>query len=547
MQKKQYIIMQNCLAGLDGSLEHPKELAGTAVASLPPPYPDLFASVTGSPESGALDMDGVRAELIQFGGCSAILFLRMAPEELQAELEELRTQNRELEVVMESSIDGFTIADGEGKIMRVNSSYAQIAGEPVERFVGKTVYELADEGIFSPSATQMALERKKPTTVNQLFRNGTKQTLNSSNPVFNEDGTLYRVVTNVRDMSEVHSLRTELEESKVLIDHYAHLLEKMTRQQTVEGYHSSNNSSMQSLYLRALEYASVTAPVLIIGESGTGKELVADFIHSNSPRKNKPFLKINCGAVPEQLLEAELFGYEGGAFTGARKQGRTGLFEVANGGTVFLDEVGEMPLAVQVKLLRFVQNREFYRLGGSRLYTVDVRLIAATNRDLEAMVTERTFRADLFYRLNVLSLFVPPLRDRVEDIVPLANHFLQKFNEQYAHEKYLSPAVCDLFESYPWPGNVREMANLLERLAIIRTGDTITQAHLPEQMRKETGAMQPREYGGYRETAEAFEKEYWSTVLKRYKSYRQAAEDLGVNHSTIVKKVARYKIESPMG
>lgn len=547
MQKIQYDTIKNCLAALDGAILHPEAVRGTTIADMPPPYVDLFTSVTALPVAGPVDVDGVRAELVHFGDHCAVLFTRQAPADLQAELDELRTQNRELEVVLESSIDGFTIADGEGKIVRVNNSYAQIAGEPVERFVGKTVYELADEGIFSPSATQMALERKKPTTVNQFFRNGTKQTLNSSNPVFNEDGTLYRVVTNVRDMSEVHSLRTELEESKVLIDHYAHLLEKMTRQQAVEGYHSSNNNVMQALYFRALEYASVTAPVLIIGESGVGKELVADFIHSNSPRKNKPFLKINCGAVPEQLLEAELFGYEGGAFTGARKQGRTGLFEVANGGTVFLDEVGEMPLAVQVKLLRFVQNREFYRLGGSRLYTVDVRLIAATNRDLEAMVAERTFRTDLFYRLNVLSLFVPPLRDRIEDIVPLANHFLQKFNEQYSHEKYLSPAVCDLFESYPWPGNVREMSNLLERLAIIRTGDTITPAHLPEQMRKEASALQPREFGAYRETLDAFEKDYWSTVLKRYKSYRQAAEDLGVNHSTIVKKVARYKIESPMG
>ena len=471
--------------------------------------------------------------------------LRSENARLQEEVDALRVTNRELEVILESSIDGITIADGEGTILRVNSSYAQIAGVSAESLVGKSVYELAEQGIFSPSGTQLALERKKPSTVTQFFRNGTRQTLNTSNPVFNDDGSLHRVVTNVRDMSEVHSLRTELEESKVLIDHYAHLLEKMARQQTVEGHHASNNSVMQAMYLRALEYASVYAPVLITGESGVGKELVADFIHSNSQRKNKPFLKINCGAVPEQLLEAELFGYEGGAFTGARKQGRTGLFEVANGGTVFLDEVGEMPLALQVKLLRFVQHREFYRLGGNRLFSVDVRIIAATNRDLEAMVGERSFRADLFYRLNVLSLSVPPLRERIEDIVPLANHFLQKFNAQYAHEKFLSPEVCDLFEAYSWPGNVREMANLLERLTIIRTGDVISPAHLPEHMRKQARDMRPKDYSTYRESLDSFEKDYWSTMLKRYKSYRQAAVELGVNHSTIVKKVARYKVEPP--
>lgn len=534
-----------------GHILFPVELMGSTVADLPPPYPQAFAIglelTAETPENASRKSGDVRVDKLRFGREDAIACVRETAPGLEKELDALRARNRELEVIMESSIDGFAITDGEGRFVRVNSSYAQIAGEPAERLVGKTVYELAEEGIFSPSATELALERKRPITINQFFRNGTRQTLNTSNPVFNEDGSLYRVVTNVRDMSEVHSLRAELEESRALIDHYAHLLENMTRQQTIEGYHASNNSSMQALYFRALEYASVSAPVLIFGESGVGKELVADFIHGNSPRKDKPFLKINCGAVPEQLLEAELFGYEGGAFTGARKQGRTGLFEVADGGTVFLDEVGEMPLSVQVKLLRFVQNREFYRLGGNRLYTVDVRLIAATNRNLDSMVAERAFRTDLFYRLNVLPLHVPPLRDRPEDIIPLANHFLQKFNTQYAQEKFLSPAVCDLFESYPWPGNVRELANLLERLAIIRTGGTITPAHLPEQMRKKGGSAPFKEYGAYRETLEAFEREYWSAVLKKYKSYRQAAEDLGVNHSTIVKKVARYKIEPPMG
>jgi transcriptional regulator with PAS, ATPase and Fis domain len=286
--------------------------------------------------------------------------------------------------------------------------------------------------------------------------------------------------------------------------------------------------------------------VLISGESGTGKEVAADFMHAYSPRRDKPMLKINCGAIPEHLLEAELFGYEGGAFTGARKQGRIGLFEAASGGTVFLDEIGELPSPLQVKLLRFVQGKEFYRLGGNRLITVDVRIMAATNRPLEDMVAQHAFRPDLFYRLNVLSLCLPPLRDRGEDIIPLAHFLLQRFNGRYGREKTLSPQVCALFEQYAWPGNIRELENLLERLSIINTGPVILPEHLPSRMYGGSEAF-ARAVRPYREALNAFEKKYWQKALKKYTSYREAAAALGVDHSTIVKKVARYRLENPFG
>jgi transcriptional regulator with PAS, ATPase and Fis domain len=302
---------------------------------------------------------------------------------------------------------------------------------------------------------------------------------------------------------------------------------------------------MRAVFRQALEYASASAPVLITGESGTGKEVAADFMHRNSPRKNNAFLKINCAAIPEQLLEAELFGYEGGAFTGARKQGRTGLFEAADGSSVFLDEVGDLPLPLQAKLLRFVQNKEFYRLGGNRLITVDVRIMAATGRALEAMVEQRSFRADLFYRLNVLSLRMPPLRERKEDIVPLARHFLRRFNLRYSQEKNLSRQACALLENYSWPGNIRELENLLERLVIINTGRLILPEQLPEQMRLSSATASPVAASTYRGAREAFEKEYWSKILENYSSYREAAAALGVDHSTIVKKAARYALEVP--
>ncbi|MDR2051451.1 MAG: sigma 54-interacting transcriptional regulator [Deltaproteobacteria bacterium] len=471
--------------------------------------------------------------------------MRNRIQELEKEVDRLRKLNREYEVTFESSIDGLVVADGEGRLLRVNKSYLAISGAREEEVVGHTVYELAERGFFTPSATQLAVENKRPVTAEQIFQNGARRTLNTANPVFCEKGALIRIVTNVRDMSEVHRLKSELQVAKADAARYAVILESMSRRLKEEHY-TARSACMRAVFRQALEYASTSAPVLITGESGTGKEVAADFMHRNSPRKDVSFLKINCGAIPEQLLEAELFGYEGGAFTGARKQGRTGLFEAADGGSVFLDEIGDLPLPLQVKLLRFVQNREFYRLGGNRLLTVDVRIMAATSRPLEEMVEQRTFRPDLFYRLNVLSLRMPALRERKEDIVPLAHHFLQRFNARYKQDKALSPQACLLLEAYSWPGNIRELENLLERMAVIHTGPLILPEHLPEHMRRPEAAQTfsgvlPR----YREAQEAFEREYWSGSLKHYSSYREAAAALGVDHSTIVKKAARYAIKAP--
>jgi PAS domain S-box-containing protein len=464
---------------------------------------------------------------------------------LEEEMSRLRRLNKEYEAIFESSLDGLVVADGSGRLLRVNKSALGISGAADEDVVGHTVQELAERGFFSSSATQLAVENRRPVTAEQIFQNGTVRTLNTANPVFDDKGELIRIVTNVRDMSAVHKLETELKEAKDSADRYAAILESMNRQALQENY-SARSAEMRGIVRLALEYASTAAPVLITGESGTGKEVAADFMHKHSPRRNKPLLKINCGAIPEQLLEAELFGYEGGAFTGARKQGRVGLFEAANGGTVFLDEIGELPAPLQVKLLRFVQSKEFYRLGGNNLIKVDVRIMAATNRSLEDMVEGRAFRADLFYRLNVLSLYIPSLRVRKDDIVPLAHFFLQRFRVRYGKKKTLSAQVCSIFEQYSWPGNIRELENLLERLSIINTGPVILPEHLPERMFKEGEAFSPSVLP-YRQALEAFEKEYWGRTLKNYSSYRQAAAALGVDHSTIVKKAARWRIKNPFG
>ena len=280
--------------------------------------------------------------------------------------------------------------------------------------------------------------------------------------------------------------------------------------------------------------------LLICGETGTGKEVVVNSIHNGSSRRDKPMVKINCGAIPSNLLESELFGYEKGAFTGAAKA-KKGLMELANGGTVFLDEIGELPLFMQAKLLTFLEDRSFKRVGGLRDIEVNVRVAAATNRDLEAEVRKGTFREDLYYRLNVLVINVPPLRERVEDIRPLAQHFVQTFNKKYGVTKHLSPETIRIMEHYSWPGNVRELRNTMERMMVesknnlidpkaFRKGDTVVVERASHPIADNTLP--------YQQAMEACERKYISDVVDACGgNIRQAAEKMGLHISTLYRKI----------
>jgi PAS domain S-box-containing protein len=527
-----------------GVMLHPASGGIRRIGDMPPAFQTVFRRLRdeGAAANNPEPFEDIAGEECVLEGRRLLVLRRVLPDAVKRTLADMDAVITELEAVFNASIDGLAVADARGKLLRVNKSYLHISGVREEEIVGKTAHEINAEGIFSPASTEAAIELKKNVTCNQFFPRTGKSTINTSNPVFGRDGALYRIVTNIRDMEEVQSLRDELTESQGLVEKYSRLVNELTRRSADSGHFVSRSPAMEALYRRALDFADVSAPVLITGESGSGKELFADFIHSNSPRANKPLLKINCGAIPEQLLEAELFGYQGGAFTGAVRQGKSGLLELADKGTVFLDEVSEISPAVQVKLLRFVQNKEFYRLGGTRLHTVDVRIIAATNRNLAEMMEKKLFRDDLFYRLNVLSLCIPPLRERKEDIVPLAAHFQRRFNKQYGREKSLSPTVCAMFMHYGWPGNIRELENLMESLTVIHSDKIILPEDLPKYMALNVGSAYTGKVQGYRNALDEFEQHFWGRAMLRYKTCRQAAADLGVNHSTIVKKMKRYKL-----
>jgi transcriptional regulator with PAS, ATPase and Fis domain len=303
---------------------------------------------------------------------------------------------------------------------------------------------------------------------------------------------------------------------------------------------------MRLVMQKAIKMARVDSAALLTGESGVGKDILARFIHKNSLRQGKSFIKINCGAIPETLLESELFGYEKGAFTGARTEGKAGLFEIGQGGTVFLDEIAELPLYLQVKILAVLEDKEITRLGGTKPKHIDFRIIAATNRDLLSLVNSGDFRKDLYFRLSTLPLDLPPLRERRDDIVPLINHFLKKFTRSDQTKKTLTPRAYEILGQYSFPGNVRELMNIVERLVVMSDKKTLGPEDLPAIIQEGTPLSRDRKTpGGLKETVSEFEKGLIEEALKRHKTISRVALAFGVNPSTISRKVQQHGLIRP--
>lgn len=461
-------------------------------------------------------------------------------ENLSNQLDVVKNMNKDLDAVIESVDDGIVVADDQGYIVRANQAYLRMAGIAREEFVGKHFQELFKQGYLNRSVSQIVIERRARVNVVDV-RNG-KELLMTGTPVFNEDGQLVRVVTAVRDVTELNGLKAKLAESEQMRERYFKELEHLRSQQSFRRI-ITQNQEMQTKVEMAFHVARVDSTVLILGESGVGKELIAELIHRASSRAKNPFIKINCGAIPANLLESEFFGYEPGAFTGAQKEGKPGLFELAQGGTLFLDEVGELPLDLQVKVLRALQDRVITRLGGKKPINLDVRFVAATNRDLQEMVRSKTFREDLYYRLNVVPIHLPPLRKRKEDILPLVNEFLQKFNTRYGYQKWIAPEAMQSLLSYDWPGNIRELENTIERLVVTSREDCITQDVLagisPVMARPEIRAeLSLQEY------LENEEKRLIADAYLKGGSTRKAAAILKISQSNLVKKMKKYGIKA---
>jgi len=469
---------------------------------------------------------------------------------LALEVEKSKHAIKELELILEGSFDGILVTDKAGNVLMVNEAYGRLTAIGKEEMTGKNMRELLNPVYMKNSVALVVAEEKRTVSMHHTTRHG-KNVIVTGTPVLDSNGELYRIVINLRDISEIYKLREELLKAKAVEKVY---FQKMMTDET-EGEQPTvvvaANEKMREIFSLAKKICNYNVTVLILGESGVGKEEMAKYIHGSSIRKDAPFIAINCGAIPENLLESELFGYDKGAFTGAAKEGKKGLFEIANGGTLFLDEIGDMPLNMQVKLLRFLENREIVRVGATASTPVDVRILVATNKDLWKMVELGSFREDLYYRLNVVQLNIPALRDRKEDIPLLCLHFLQKYNKQYQQNKKMTYDVIKNMENQPWRGNIRELRNTIEKMVVLCNNEYLQLDDLPwaspgngQNSSAAVVAGSNRENLTFNEAIEALEKKLLSEALQKYKSTRKIAEALKIDQSSVVRKMEKYCLKN---
>lgn len=453
---------------------------------------------------------------------------------------------RELDAIMDSSEDIIYITNPDGMTLRTNRAIKRYTGYPKEAFIGKNVRDLKEQGLLTETLTFRVLALGKPVrTVPPLLRSN-QSALKTAIPVFDEAGKIEKVVTYVRDLSRQNRLYQELVRALEENQEYKKELAELKTKGRQDCGVIVESRKMAEIYDTAERIADVDATILILGETGVGKDVLARSIYQASQRRERgEYVKINCGAIPHDLLESELFGYEPGSFTGASKTGKRGIFEQADKGVLFLDEVGELPMTLQVKLLRVLQEKQIRRIGATTSRQVDVRLIAATNRDLKQMVRQGTFREDLYYRLHVIPIVIPALRERKEDILPLVHFFRCRLNEKYKLSKEFSTCLLDFFDRYHWPGNVRELANLVERLILTVPSKVISFKDLPIEYQEQDEAARPyTRLMSLKEAAEEAEREMLALAVQKFHSTYKLAEELGTSQATIVRKLKKYRLST---
>jgi PAS domain S-box-containing protein len=459
----------------------------------------------------------------------------------------------ELNAILKASNDNIVIADGKGMILRASPNCLSIYGKDVSYLIGKSVYELEEENIFSPSVTAKVLKEQKDIQIMQQTITG-RVVMATGVPVFNEKKEIIRVISFSHDLTELQRLKEDYEELRMRMEHYQTEIQELKGRDIKPKDIVIQSKAMQRIWELVNRVSKSDATVLFLGESGVGKNVFARALHNGSERRKAPFIEVNCSAIPESLFESEMFGYEGGSFTGAQKSGKPGLIELADKGTLFLDEIGELPLSVQAKLLKVLQEKKVTRVGGIKTKNIDFRLIASTNQDLEEMIRQGKFRQDLFYRLNVIPIRVPPLRERKEDILMLAQYYLDKFNQKYDTHKFFHTSTVDQLTNYNWPGNVRELENMIERVVITTETRTIFPEHLPFYVQQDHNITYENEWRFEKleehltltEALEEVEKRWLLRAYRHCNTTYEMANYLGISQPSVVRKLKKYKIDSKM-
>jgi len=460
-----------------------------------------------------------------------------------------RTLNRQLETIFQSSSDGIWVCSGSGTIISVNKASEELNGIRAADIVGKNVVDLLKMGIFDQSVTTKVMANKKRETVMQYIAKTDKYLLSTGTPSLDEHGNIAMIVINERDMTELNSLRRRYEQSQKVKEKYKEELSELSLRELEQNSIVADSSKMRNMVQMALKLSNIDASnILILGESGTGKGLLAKLIHKNSKRRGKPFIEINCAALPENLLEAELFGYEKGAFTGASDTGKVGLIELAQEGTLFLDEIGDLPLTLQSKLLKFFDNQEIRRVGGTESLTISCSTIAATNQNLKKHVAEKAFREDLYYRLSSFILTLPPLKERPEDIASLVRMYLREFNTTYECSKTISPQAIRHLLKYPFPGNIRELKSIIQNAVVMSETNQIDDFIKLSTIVDRAGQQWERQYNienrdrSLSARLEDLEKQILQEHKNRYQTTRRMALTLGISQPSVVRKLHKYKI-----
>ena len=445
--------------------------------------------------------------------------------------------------IFENIQDALMMVDAQGVIIFANKSYEAMFGVPPEKLIGKNLNSIEPDATLLDA---LNTHQKRFNRVEKIMSLGGVETIGVAFPIYHKTTAEFiGAMAIFENESRLKVLMDELHRTKELA---CYLQERLDGAQLPQSFTDiiCNSDNMKKILNVAAKVAKTDSTVLIRGESGVGKEVLANAIHNASDRKENPYVKVNCASIPETLLESELFGYENGAFTGARKGGKLGKFELANHGTILLDEIGDMTFDMQAKLLRVLQEKELERVGGTRTIPLDIRVIAATNKDLEKMIKEDQFRSDLYYRLSVMPLNLPPLRERKADILPLARYYLKKLNKQmnYHGDVVITSDTIRIFHSYSWPGNIRELQNVLEHANILRTRSCIEPRHLPKHLRAMADCDDHDCLGGelnLKRAVALLEKEMITEALKLYEGNKsKAIEELGISRRSFYKRLARY-------
>lgn len=544
------------ILGLD-----PEESAGTPISEIIPSIGSLVKRClnTGKGQMGhhimnedpelIVNIIGIRGD----GQIHGVLctFRRIRDFEGMAnKLESYYRLNKQWNVIFKSSSDGILVSDSKGNILNMNEASEALNGMKAGDVIGKNVADFVKSGLFDQSVTMEVLDTKRQVSIMQYIKKTKKYLLVTGTPAFDEEGNIFLVVVNERDMTQLNAMREQLEESRMYTEKVKDELTELSILEMTEQEIFAESEVMKQVLKTGLKLAKLEASnILILGESGTGKGLLAKFIHNNSKRKNKPFIQINCAALPEGLLEAELFGYEKGAFTGAREKGKVGLFELAQEGTLFLDEIGDLPISVQAKLLKYLDDNEILRLGGVKPIKVDCTIIAATNRNLESLTRARAFRKDLFYRLNNFPLHIPPLRVRPEDTFRLVVHFLEKYSRTYGFTRRISPKVLGMLQGYPFPGNVRELKNLIKKAVVMGDKEVLDNFILEslnlENDHRKTGTFEGKGQLSLNNEILAIERDILMHAARKCKSTREMAGYLSVSQPTVVRKLKKHRLTIP--